>query len=111
MNDDKSSIKRQDFQDVLTDLDEGRLHEQLTALWPAVVKAVRENNKPGSLTLTLTATNDTGRMVVVASKVTTKLPAPATQPTIFYTDEEGNISRHDPKQQTLKVVNLKKDGN
>lgn len=96
--------KRRSFQDVLTDIDDGSLHEQLTELWPKVVQAVKDTNKPGELTIKLTAKLDRGTMLVVASKVTTKLPAPATNPTLFYTDEEGNTTRHDPKQQTLKMV-------
>jgi hypothetical protein len=100
----KPTAATRDFQDVLTDLDEGRVHEQLTALWPAVVKAVRETNKVGSLTLTLTAKLERGTMVVVVPTVATKMPAPATGPTLFYTDEEGNLTRDDPKQIPLKVV-------
>ena len=96
--------KRRDFQDVLTDIDDGRLHDQLTELWPKVVKAVRETNKPGSLTLTLTAKLDRGVMCVVAPKVSTKMPAPAVSPSIFYSDEEGNVTKHDPKQLPLKNV-------
>lgn len=96
--------KTRDFQDVLTDLDDGEVHRQLTELWPQVVRAVRETNKVGAMTLTLTAKLERGTMVVVVPKVTTKMPAPATGPTLFYTDEEGNLTRNDPKQQTLKVV-------
>lgn len=96
--------KTRDFQDVLTDLDDGRVHEQLTKIWPEVVRAVRETNKPGSLTLTLHAKVERGTMVVVVPKVTTKLPAPGVSPTLFYTDEEGNVHRNDPKQLPLKNV-------
>jgi hypothetical protein len=96
--------KRIAFQDILTDLDDGKLHEQLTELWPQVVKAVRETNKPGALTVTLHAKLDRGQMVIVNPKVVTKMPAPATGPTIFYSDEEGNTTRNDPKQQVLRNV-------
>jgi hypothetical protein len=96
--------KIRDFQDVLTDLDDGKVHEQLTKLWPEVVRAVRETNKAGTITLQLTAKLERGTMVVVVPKVTTKLPAPATSPTLFYTDEEGNVHRNDPKQLPLKNV-------
>lgn len=96
--------KATDFQDLLTDIDDGKLHTQLTELWPRVVKAVRETNKPGSLTITLNAKLDRGTMVVVTPKVSTKMPAPATGASIFYSDEEGNLSKHDPKQLPLKNV-------
>lgn len=96
--------KTRDFQDILTDLDDGRVHEQLGELWRKVVQAVKETNKPAELTLKLTAKLERGTMVVVVPKVSSKLPAPATSPTLFYTDDEGNVHRNDPKQQTLKIV-------
>lgn len=96
--------KRRDFQDMLTDLDDGKVHEQLTELWPKVVQAVRDCNKPGALTLTLHVKLDRGTMAVVAAKVTTKMPAPSMSATLFYTDEEGNTTRNDPKQLPLKNV-------
>lgn len=101
----KPSAATRDFQDVLTDLDDGRVHEQLTELWPQVVRAVRETNKPGALTLTLALKYDRGAMIVVTPKVTTKMPAPSTSPTLFYADDEGNLTRNDPKQIPLKVLN------
>jgi hypothetical protein len=102
--------KRRDFQDILTDLDNGRVHEQLSEIWPRVVKAVRENNAPGSITLTLTAKLDRGAMAVVASKITTKMPHPSAASTLFYSDEEGNLSKNDPKQLPLKNVTPIKGG-
>jgi hypothetical protein len=100
--------KRRDFHDVLTDLNDGHVHEQLTALWAEVVKKVREVNKPGELTIKLSAKRERGSMLRVDAKVTTKLPAPATGPTLFYTDEEGNTTRNDPKQMPLRNVSALK---
>lgn len=101
---DEKTPKSRDFQDVLTDIDSGRLHEQLTALWPEVVKASRDTNKPASLTLTLTVTPGSGPMVSVSPKVSTKRPAPAASAQLFYTDDFGNATKDDPRQQKLKVV-------
>lgn len=98
------SPKPRDWIDVITDIDGGRLHEQLTQLWPEVVKASRDTNKPASLTLTLTVTPGSGPMVSVAPKVSTKRPAPAASAQLFYTDEHGNATKDDPRQQKLKVV-------
>lgn len=105
--------KKISFVDLLSDLDDSKLVEQLTELWPKIVRTVRETNKAGSLTLTLTADLERGSMIVVSSKVTSKLPTPATSPTIFYSDEDGNTTRHDPKQMPLRNVTpiaIKKEG-
>lgn len=99
-----SKDPRRSFQDVLTDMDDGRLHEQLTDLLPKVVAAVKEANKPGSLTLTLSIAPEAGSAVVMNAKVSSKLPAPGVSPTFFYSDDKGNPHRNDPKQQQLKLA-------
>lgn len=99
-----SKEARRSFQDVLTDLDDGRLHDQLTALLPKVVKAVKDANKSGSLTLTLHITPDAGSTVIMNAKVSTKLPAPGSSPTLFFSDEKGNPHKNDPTQLPLRAV-------
>lgn len=97
---------------MLQEIDDGRLHEQLTELWPSVVKKVIETNKPATLTLTLSVSSDGGRMVIVAPKVTTKMPTKTASAALFYTDEDGATYRNDPKQMPLKnVTPIKSGGN
>jgi len=98
------SAKVRDFMDVLTDIDGGRLHEQLSELYPEVVKSAVETNKPATLTLTLTVSSSGGPMVQVTPKVTTKRPAPSAGAQLFYTDDNGNTTKDDPRQQKLKVL-------
>lgn len=94
------------FQDFLTDLDDGRFHEQLCTLWPKVIQSVMETGKKGSLTITLSA-NKEGRMAIVTSIASIKTPAPATEKTMFFVGEDGVTTRHDPTQLPLRHVNLK----
>lgn len=100
--------KRRDFQDVLTDLDNGQFHEQLSELWPKLVKAVLETHKAGTLTISLSVSTDSDRTVLVKPKVSTKVPTKSTHESVFFTDEEGGTHRHDPRQQTLTVVQMPK---
>lgn len=109
MADEKSpKARRRDFQDVLTDIDEGRFHEQLTEVWPRVVKACLETRKAGSLTITLAVETDSDRTVLVKPKCSTKMPTKGAHASIFFTDEEGGTHKNDPKQQTFKVVQMPK---
>ena len=93
------------FQDVLTDLDEGKVHEQLTAQLPDLVKRVMETGKAGTITLTLRVKKE-NRMAVVNADVKVKLPAPATDSTLFYATEDGVLRRDDPKQPVLRNVSM-----
>jgi hypothetical protein len=102
-------VKRRAFQDVLTDLDDGRIHEQLTAQLPKIIQAVRDTNRPGALNLTLNVKLDAKNMVHVSAKVSSKMPQPSLGSTLFYTDDEGHPHLHDPRQQVLKVVNINKN--
>lgn len=92
-----------EFLDVLTDLDDGKVHAQLTRMLPELVKAVMDTGKSGSLSLTIKVKRE-NRMLLVTSDVKTKLPQPATESTLFYATEEGVLRRDDPKQPALRHV-------
>lgn len=92
-----------EFVATIVDIDDGRLNEQLTQELARVVRAATETRKKGSIVLELTVTPDNER-VTVAAKVTTKLPQASTMPTTFFTTEEGDLSRDDPRQMQLKHV-------
>jgi hypothetical protein len=95
-----------DFQNFLTDLDDGKFHEQLCDLWPKVTQAVMETGKKGSLTIKIAASKN-GKMAIVTSIATISVPAPATEQTMFYVDKQGHTIRHDPEQLPLRHVSLK----
>lgn len=95
-----------DFQDILTDLDDGAVHERLTAKLRDVVNAVREAKLSGSLTLKITITPE-GRQFIVNPKITANIPTAKTGITMFFADEDGDLRKDDPKQVPLKHVNAR----
>lgn len=101
------NVKRRSFQDVLTDIDQGRLHDQLTAAVPKIIEAVKETNRGGSLSLTLNFKPDSKGRVNVSGKVSRKVPEPSLGSTIFYTDDVGYPHLSDPRQMDLKVVGIR----
>lgn len=102
MADDKQGTR--DFCDVLTDIDDGVFHADLGRAFRALVKGVQDTNKAGALTISIGMKTESGRVVVLTPKVTTKVPQRASNPTRFYVDESGNATRNDPKQVTMTIV-------
>jgi hypothetical protein len=95
-----------DFQDILTDLDEGRVHSHLTEHLRRVVSAVMETGKVGALTLKVNVRRE-NRMAVVAAAITTKIPQPPTESTVFFTTVDGDLRREDPLQPVLKNLEVR----
>lgn len=94
---------KRDFQDVLTDLDSGELHRQLTEELAIVVAACRGTRKAGTLTLKISVKPE-GEKMIVGGEVTTKVPKGATMATMFFASDDGQLTRDDPRQLPLKHV-------
>ncbi|MFJ8966084.1 hypothetical protein ACIRG5_42510 [Lentzea sp. NPDC102401] len=104
MTDTPDEAPQQDFSVALVNTDKGRLNETASHELTELLKAVRETNKPGSITITLKITPDKGsggERVVVAGSVTTKKPAFDPRTSIFFLDEDGGMHRNDPRQHEL----------
>ena len=72
----------------------------------AVNAAVRDVGKGGEVTLTISvspASKGNTDVVMVKSKVKAKLPEASRRQTVFYLDEDNQLVRNDPKQQTLPL--------
>lgn len=95
---------QRDFQDILTDLDDGKVHQQLGEQLATLVRAVVATAKQGKLVLDLTIKPDGSRTFLAVAKVKTTLPQGATDATRFYATDEGTLTRSDPKQLPLKHV-------
>lgn len=92
-----------DFQDILTDLDDGRLHEECAHQLREVVRAVGHTQQKGALTLRLEIKPE-GRKCVVTAKVTPTMPAQKQGLTIFFADEGGTLRKEDPRQLPLRHI-------
>ena len=96
-----------DFQDILTDLDAGSVHNQLTHRLREVVLAVQaatEAGQPlcGELTLKLTVKPEGTRQLIIVPKITAKLPQLKQGITMFFADKKGDLVKEDPKQLPLR---------
>lgn len=82
----------------------GGLHGELTDVFAELVLAVIEHQVKGALQLqVLVAPNKDGVTVTVTDKIKVTLPEGDRGAAIFFVDEDGNLSRQNPRQQELPL--------
>lgn len=92
------------FAAVLQEQRSGGLHSELSEQLAAVVAAVAEHGKPGSVMVTLNVKpSEMPGAIVVSDDVKAKVPQPDKPASLFYSDDHGNLSRRDPRQPELPL--------
>lgn len=82
----------------------GGLHGELSHELAALVEAVQETQKPGTLTLTVkVAPNKDGVTMTVTDKVVAKAPEVDRGAAIFFVQGDGNLVRRDPRQLEMPL--------
>lgn len=82
----------------------GALHAELTEQLTELVKSCTEHGKKGSLTLTVTVKpSDDGYHLFVTDDTKATLPRGERPSALYFSDEDGNLSRRDPRQQELPL--------
>ena len=87
----------------------GVLLGELSDALNEVVSAVQEVNKEGKLTLTLTIKPAGEGMVAVQDKVALALPVPDKRPSMWFVDNDHNLSKQNPNQMTLPLREVPRD--
>lgn len=102
--DDEAGQQVRPFAAILQDLDNGTVADQLATDMQALVTAVREHGRKGSITLKFeVAPRKGGSALNVTARVDTKLPAPEPTESVFFSDAAGNLLRDDPRQMMLPL--------
>lgn len=91
--------------DILREIRKGRPVEEATYALADVVKAVDETGKPGVVTITLTVkpAKHGGPEKILQCDVKAKKPRADIAPAIFFSDEEGDLFRIDPRQEEMEL--------
>ena len=92
------------FIGVINNLRKGKLLTEVSEQLQALTQAVMEHRRPGKLTLTIKiAPQGDGDVVVLTDDV--EIKAPKTSPTgsVFYTTDDGLLSRDDPNQKEMAL--------
>ena len=86
------------FNEVLAEVDSGRLIEDLSRQLAEVTNAAIATNKVGELVLTLKVKPNKDNQVFLDSTVKAKVPEHSIATALFFANEEGSLTRRDPKQ-------------
>lgn len=91
------------FAELLTTLDQGAAHAEASRALHDLVASVQAVGKGGTLTITVKVEPIKGNstQIVVGAQVSAKPPKSSPAAAIFYVDDGGNLSRHDPRQLVL----------
>lgn len=87
--------------EVIQSLDGGGDVERLKEELEQVVRDVKARGGKGSVTLTMNVESFSDVQVVIKAKITSKSPDTQPGPTIFFTTDEGHLTRKDPSQMPL----------
>jgi hypothetical protein len=90
------------FADVLNSLRRGRTHREASNNLQELVQAVAATGKQGSITLTLKVSKSkVSGMVEIDDTVKVKLPDPPRDASMYFADDDGNLTKDDPRQGEL----------
>lgn len=103
---------RQDlFVHALNMIEGGVASEECSMELNRLIKAVRDNNKKGTLTLTITVSPGGDGRYHLLHDVKTKLPPKSKYATMVWGTPEGNLQKTDPAQGDFFVTDVSKTAN
>jgi hypothetical protein len=85
---------------LIAELDAGAVDGQATDLIREVTEAVEKTGKDGTVTIKITIRKE-GKIAAVSAAVDAKRPQPATREMLYHFTPENNLSREDPRQETI----------
>ncbi len=103
-SDDTERPARRPFAAFIHEQRGGGLHGELTEALADLVLAVTEHGAKGTLQLqVIVAPNKDGATVTVSDKIKLTMPEGERGAAIFFADEDGNLTRQNPRQQELPL--------
>lgn len=92
------------FAQFLQEQRKGVLHTELSEALQELAAAVLEHDKAGTLAVTFTvAPGPEEGTVKVSDRLSLKAPEADKKPSVFWPDDQGNLSRRDPRQPELPL--------
>lgn len=90
--------------DTMRRMHRGTLVAELAEVEHDVIAAVRRTMKPGEVTVTLRYALRSESQVEVTCKVKDKAPEFDKPTALFFVDDENQLHRDDPRQETLELA-------
>lgn len=93
------------FGTLVGQLDKKSAGRQLDEAVADLVQKIRLTGKPGKLTLTLNVkpTDADAQTVHVTQKISVTAPEIGSKPTLFFTTDDGGLTRTDPSQTEMQL--------
>lgn len=96
--------EKKDFAEFLSDIDNGKFILELGDTLPDLIKRCIATGKKGAISITLKVAPRGGANVDVTPAFKVTSPAPAVNPQVFFTDEEGNPSLYQSVSPSAQVT-------
>lgn len=101
---DEEAARTRPFADVLLELNRGRTHAEASRAMQDLVQAVIDTGKKGSVTVVISVSKSKASgQIEIADDVRIKLPAADRSASLFFVDDEFNLTRDDPNQPHLPL--------
>ena len=97
------------FADVLNSLRRGKTHREAGNLLQELIREVQATGRQGSLTLKLKVSRNKSGMLEIDDTLSTVLPKPDRDSSLFFADDDGNLSKDDPRQPEIPGIRVAGD--
>jgi hypothetical protein len=94
---------------VLTTQRKGKFVNEASDKLAALVKQCRATSRAGALMITLKVKPAMNGEVFVTDACDCKQPKPEVSATLFYDDQDGNLQREDPAQESLPFATMNEE--
>ncbi len=98
-----------DFSEFITDVRGGNCHQELSQAINEVTSAAMNTGKVGSVTLTIKIKPQGEGQAAIVDQIKRTIPEPTKPETFCFVDNDGNLTRSDPRQakiDDLKIVDM-----
>lgn len=94
------------FAEFLEDVSNGATAEELSKALAELVDAVRDTEKKGTLTFTVSIEplKNGGGALLITDQIKSSVPKHDRRKNVFFADQHGNLTRNDPRQPTFDDV-------
>lgn len=99
-------MKTRPFIDTLRDVEFGALLDELSDVQKEVVAAVSDTRKAGKITIELEYKSEGDGQLAIKTNIKKKVPTYPRGTSIFFITPERNLTRQDPRQQSLPLRNV-----
>lgn len=105
----KDERRTRPFADVFNSLRRGKTHREAGNMLQELVSEVQATGRQGSMTVKLKVSRNKSGMIEIDDTLTTVLPKPERDSSLYFADDDGNLSKDDPRQPEISGIRVAGD--